>query len=680
MPRPRVLPENRRRAYEACVACRITKKRCSGTFPCTKCIHMGRADSCVPTTRSNIAQRPSNPDRVMNPPPSGATPRDTSRSSISNHSTHDHASNHASVESGSRSPEALHRTRPRMLRNLQGERVYVGRAASLSFLQLLRDMVTQHIGPSQFSHNLKLEDMLETETPHDISPVVESEIDPYEILDFVRQYRIALSGFVHIPSDSEIDQTIYEPTQGETDSQRTKSALRDIKIAIGAQSSKSDPASLRIERFFFARGQRRAFAGMVENPSLELVKLFLLMSYYMLGACRRNAAFMYLGIAARAAVALGLHLRDTSGVLPTEQERERTYVWMSLRTSDLLTSSILGRPPATSNLRSEFGGTLIDLEQSGSKEERLNASYRMSQILEEIIDRLYGEKTASTETAEALLEKLSAWSNSLPELLLASPSTDMERLAAQEHIIGSLHIACTYHFAVIIVTRPFLISVLGVRLARLCQTPAADEGLVPEDAAHSKLATACIDSALYMVQTCMEVYHSRLMLGNMCILKAFIFAAALVLGFSMFSHKEADSAVEEAFNGALQILQTLAQQSAQASHYYEILTLLKSAIDEQRQRLMQYSNQHKNRYVSKLFSLSSPNTNAGTQDNIAMSVESNESLLTAPLNPLDSWSFMDPPENNSDFPGWDGMELPLWDSFPFMPGSLQMSNRTSESN
>lgn len=46
--------------------------------------------------------------------------------------------------------------------------VYVGKAASLSFLQLLRDTVTQHIGPSQFSHNGGSEDMLEAEAHHDL--------------------------------------------------------------------------------------------------------------------------------------------------------------------------------------------------------------------------------------------------------------------------------------------------------------------------------------------------------------------------------------------------------------------------------------------------------------------------------------------------------------------------------
>lgn len=38
-----------------------------------------------------------------------------------------------------------------------------------------------------------------------------------------------------------------------------------------------------------------------------MVRLFLLMAFYMLGACQRNAAAMYLGVATKAAVVLGLH-------------------------------------------------------------------------------------------------------------------------------------------------------------------------------------------------------------------------------------------------------------------------------------------------------------------------------------------------------------------------------------
>lgn len=50
---------------------------------------------------------------------------------------------------------------------------------------------------------------------------------------------------------------------------------------------------------------------MLEDPDIDMVRAFILMTFYMLGHCRRNTAFLYLGIATRAAVALGLHRRDS---------------------------------------------------------------------------------------------------------------------------------------------------------------------------------------------------------------------------------------------------------------------------------------------------------------------------------------------------------------------------------
>lgn len=94
-------------------------------------------------------------------------------------------------------------------------------------------------------------------------------------------------------------------------------------IAIGAQSCRDDPTASQAERFSFSRGQRRAFSSMLETPSLELVRLFLCMSFYMLGACRRNVAFMYLGVAARAAVALGLHQTDSPGSMSVGEQQQR---------------------------------------------------------------------------------------------------------------------------------------------------------------------------------------------------------------------------------------------------------------------------------------------------------------------------------------------------------------------
>lgn len=300
----------------------------------------------------------------------------------------------------------------------------------------------------------------------------------------------------------------------------TKSALADVIIAIGAQSSKSNPTTVQAERFFFARAQQRAFAGMLESPSTDLVRLFLLMSFYMLGACRRNAAFMYLGVASRAAVALGFHNPDTSGSVKLDQQLQRSREWMSLVVLDLLVSSILGRPSATATLRPEIVNLALPSNPRRA-ENILAVSYPISLILDEIISRLYGEEAAAAEAAESLLGKLKQWSDDLPAELLSPPSNRHGNVHTQEHIIGSLHVACSYHFAAIVVTRPFLVSVLSLRLARTAQGfPDGLSAQMPqEDPTHCRLADACIESAVYMIQTCMEVYHSQLLLGNMCLLK-----------------------------------------------------------------------------------------------------------------------------------------------------------------
>lgn len=91
-------------------------------------------------------------------------------------------------------------------------------------------------------------------------------------------------------------------------------------VAIGAQTLPNDRKTLQVERFYFARGQHRTFANMLEDPSVDLIRVFLLMSFYMLGACRRNTAFMYLGVASRAAVALGFHAGFPAPRSPDESD------------------------------------------------------------------------------------------------------------------------------------------------------------------------------------------------------------------------------------------------------------------------------------------------------------------------------------------------------------------------
>jgi hypothetical protein len=79
-------------------------------------------------------------------------------------------------------------------------------------------------------------------------------------------------------------------------------------IAIGSQCRGSDQPEIKRAGKYFAQAQKMAFVDMLQNPSLSMIRIFLLMAFYMLGACRRNTAFMYIGIASKAATILGLHI------------------------------------------------------------------------------------------------------------------------------------------------------------------------------------------------------------------------------------------------------------------------------------------------------------------------------------------------------------------------------------
>lgn len=128
------------------------------------------------------------------------------------------------------------------------------------------------------------------------------------------------SGFFNLSFSDNVSSTLIVPEEAKTDRERTRAAIMDLMVAIGAQSCPNDRKTLQVERFYFARGQHRTFANMLEDPSVDLVRVFLLMSFYMLGACRRNTAFMYLGVASRAAVALGLHADFPGSISPDESD------------------------------------------------------------------------------------------------------------------------------------------------------------------------------------------------------------------------------------------------------------------------------------------------------------------------------------------------------------------------
>lgn len=135
----------------------------------------------------------------------------------------------------------------------------------------------------------------------------------------------------------------------------------------------------------------------------------------------------------------------------------------------------------------------------------------------------------------------------------------------------------------------------------------------------------------------------------------------------MFSHRDTDPETDAAFRGALAILRMLAQRSAQAAHYLEILTLLEVAVTQQRHRLNAEARQRRSQYVSRIFSLNEAPTTPDSHNERGVSDVGDSLSFAFNGGPLYPWI---PREEGVAFLDWGGMDLPLWDIFPFTePGS-----------
>ena len=122
-------------------------------------------------------------------------------------------------------------------------------------------------------------------------------------------------------------------------------------------------------------------------------------------------------------------------------------------------------------------------------------------------------------TAEQLLRELRDWTQQLPdELRTFNPvaATSTGNLHSKSECLGgATHVACSYYFAIILITRQFFISHL-VNNLRLKDQVRLDQ--IADSAQHAKLAQTCLQSAVHMAGLCMEAIKSTLLHENMTIL------------------------------------------------------------------------------------------------------------------------------------------------------------------
>ncbi|KAK0118323.1 hypothetical protein ONS95_012618 [Cadophora gregata] len=701
MPRPRIRAEDRQRAIKACIPCKASKKRCDSKIPCGPCVRRTCESACIYTEGRQKKRRISTNSQIND----GDGPSQLSDNTL----TTNHPGSHRTLSISSTLPDrrqindgpvvgdqvfvdgsydfndhndedvidpeigggpSLHNfaadpapveensaPRSRLLFNAKGEKVYVGNAAALAFLQFLRQILSKHMGPSHFTENRLGNVMLEAQIAGEGLPDFEEDLEQKRIL--VDNFFLASSGILDLYTRSDLYDLLTD-----MNNMNESIGLLYLVFAIGGQCRISNPLSLNFSQTYFSRGQKIAFEGMLEDPGIRLIHSFLLMAFYLLGACRRNAAFMYLGIAARAAHALGLHDADQYSALSRSEKSLRLRTWKSLRILDVMTSSILARPSASLSTRPDTAITMLNGGDYSYSKTATNANFEICSIIEEVLQYIMQQTTLDSEATQALLQKLSTWSatNLSPEMRVCSVGTSIGS-TEHEKVLGNIHTACLYYFTVMLLTRPFLIRYLMSRLSSKSNIT-IDVGSEPANL--SALAQASIDVAVYMAQTCQNAMSAGLIIDNMCILKAWIFAAGLVLGFTLFANIEVSSEVENAFTGVRDVLKKLSLQSPQAEHYHDVLSSFSEAIIKRRKQIAQERRRATSQYVDRILVLD-VQSDQQQQQTSPISADADFSRIEA--DSIEKWwnsEFPFAPENTDVLTAdWDTFALQISENFTF---------------
>ncbi|KAJ9623218.1 hypothetical protein H2203_006155 [Taxawa tesnikishii (nom. ined.)] len=464
----------------------------------------------------------------------------------------------------------------RLLRDSQNRFMYIGDSATLSWLQSVRRLCFAAIGECDFTRDGMRHSILETVPSKPAARTPSSSaynLTHEEALRLTQQYLLATSGILH-------------------------SSIFYLVMAIGAQASPRDNNQDDAEEFFL-KGRQLAFSSFTEAPSIRTVQSYVLIAMYMLGACRRNGAFMVLGIAVRAAHALGIHRRNTHALFPENERLVRERVWRSVRVLDLFLSGSLGRPPATYDFEREQPERRPS-KHSAPDEHFSSAVMALCRINERIIIDVYMKQQVSTELASTISSQYRAWTDDLPPSLnvkmLEEEAESPEKL---REILAVAHVLSTYYSSIILLTRPFVILRASLRIKQSGgQGPSNNPEL--DNPSMSPFADACLDSALRILDLADRLLRYPTLPQRLPFLLNSVFNAALVLGTVIFADFDHSSLAGPGLEQAERFISHF-PNDPHACRYAQILGYMTSATSACLTRRREDIIERRSKQVNRLF-------------------------------------------------------------------------------
>ncbi|RGP60876.1 fungal specific transcription factor domain-containing protein [Fusarium sporotrichioides] len=603
--------DKRRRCTKACVNCRRRKERCDGRLPCGRC-QIRRVSgectfTCLPganipittpspsslTEDQNVVERGDQSDVELPEGSNGyASPKSHSGASPQRD---DGLSCKVFDNPGTSALPPL----SRLIQDGFGKFMYIGDAANLSFLQIIRRLVRDSLGRCPFAEDPLGHMLVETAPLSKSDWILEMVNDPptgpelSEARYLISWYLCATNCVLSLYDESELYNMMGQLLQTEPndEDQLAAKAILFLVFAIGAQTCPEN-RDQDAERYF-NYGRFMTMSGIMEDSSVSTIQVNVLITMYLLGASRRNAAFMYLGTAVRAAYALGLHRSDINNLFHSSQFMLRERLWKVLRILDLFMSASLGRPQSTFETRDTMAP------------ETYSASNDICFIFEKILTDIYSRRMVSTDVLKRISEHHQQWTTRFHSGLKfdnIQPTEYIELDGGKKMInVGLLHLKESYFWSIMLVTRPFLIEHVSKHISDTATSVNLDETGSSNSPSDMVLAHACVDSAIRTVDLLQGLKSNDDIPKRLPFVVNSLFISALVLGLAQFGDLDRIFPLEKGFTGAQELLAIFSLHDDVARRSLADVNNLQEACASYLEKRTRHKMEHCNRSIKRLF-------------------------------------------------------------------------------
>jgi hypothetical protein len=357
-----------------------------------------------------------------------------------------------------------------------------------------------------------------------------------------------------------------------------------------------------------------------EDQDFWSVQALLLMAVYMLAKSKRNTSFALIGMAARSALALGLHREETMIIYGQEEQAARRNLWRSLFVIDRLLSCSLGRPTAISEddcsgdtLRpadppldppyNPNGNSSATFSETGAC--ALEAAVRSCSAIGLVLRKVYQRRKINTRLAQEIADICKQWPRALPPYLHWRQAAN----ASASQGVAILHVNLFYCHSIILLTRPFFLYILNLETQRQAsQAETGARGPRPY-LRMEKFSEACVIASTHTILLVNNAFDAGYLSRRNPAVIYFLFAAALIILANEFASLYHVDASDTCILNAITIMNYCAESDQQAGRLLYIMGSFRDVVAAQRLRRTQTQPEAMNlpSISSQLYGVTLPN-------------------------------------------------------------------------